>query len=68
MKMPQMTGDKLVQEILSIRSDIPIIICTGFSEIFNGEKATEIGATGYLEKPIDKRGFAIKVRQALNGK
>jgi CheY-like chemotaxis protein len=68
MTMPQMTGDKLVKEILKIRSDIPIIICTGFSEKINEEKATEIGATGYLEKPIDRRDFAIKVRQALNGK
>jgi AmiR/NasT family two-component response regulator len=53
---------------LSIRPKIPIIICTGFSEKINGEKATEIGATGYLEKPLDKRGLAITVRQVLDGK
>ncbi len=68
MTMPQMTGDKLVKEILSIRPDIPIIICTGFCEKINGEKATEIGANGYLEKPLDKRDLAITVRQVLDRK
>jgi PAS domain S-box-containing protein len=68
MTMPQMTGDKLVKEILSIRPDIPIIICTGFCEKINGEKATEIGANGYLEKSLDKRDLAITVRQVLDRK
>jgi len=68
MTMPQMAGDKLMKGILSIRPKIPIIICTGFSEKINGEKATEIGATGYLEKPLDKRDLAITVRQVLDGK
>ncbi|RLB75906.1 MAG: hypothetical protein DRH24_18795 [Deltaproteobacteria bacterium] len=32
MTMPKMTGDQLVQEILKIRSDMPIILNTGFNE------------------------------------
>ncbi len=66
--MPKMTGDKLVKEILNIRPDMPIIICTGFSEKMNGEKAREIGATGYLEKPHEKRNLAQMVRNVLDGK
>jgi len=66
--MPKMTGDKLVKEILNIRPDMPIIICTGFSEKIDGEKATAIGASGYLEKPHDKLELAITVRQVLEGK
>ena len=66
--MPKMMGDKLVKEILSIRQDIPIILCTGFSEKINGEKATAIGAAGYLEKPHDKRELAITVRKVLDEK
>ena len=65
--MPQMTGDKLVNEILNIRSDLPIIICTGFSEKIDEKKAKAIGAADYIEKPIDKRAFAFAVRQVLNG-
>jgi len=66
--MPKMTGDKLVKEILNIRSDVPIIICTGFSEKMNGEKATAIGAAGYLEKPHEKLNLAKMVRKVLDGK
>ncbi|MGD8549522.1 MAG: response regulator [Desulfobacterales bacterium] len=64
--MPKMTGDKLVKEILNIRPDIPVILCTGFSEKLDEEKAREIGAADYLEKPLDKRDFAFKVRKVLD--
>jgi PAS domain S-box-containing protein len=68
MTMPQMTGEKLIKEVLSIRSDIPIILCTGFSETIDEEKAAAIGAVEYIEKPVDKRDFALKVRRVLDGK
>ena len=66
--MPKMTGDKLVKEFLNIRPDIPIILCTGFSEKIDEYKAREIGAADYIEKPLDKRDFAFKVRRVLDGK
>jgi CheY-like chemotaxis protein len=68
MTMPSMTGDKLVKEVLNIRPDMPTIICTGFSDKIDAEKAKEIGATEYIEKPVDKRNLAIKVRGVLDGK
>ena len=68
MTMPEMTGDRLVKEILNIRPDIPTILCTGFSEKLDEPKAKEIGAAGYIEKPLDKRDFASKVRKVLNKK
>jgi PAS domain S-box-containing protein len=68
MTMPKMTGYKLTREILNIRPDIPIILCTGFSEKINEKKAKEIGAAGYLKKPHDKRALAIRIRQVLDGK
>ena len=66
--MPKMTGDKLVKEILNIRSDIPIILCTGFSEKIDEKKAKATGVADYIEKPVDKRGFAYKVRKVLDRK
>jgi CheY-like chemotaxis protein len=66
--MPKITGGKLVKEILTIRPNMPIIICTGFSEKMDEEKAKEIGATGYLEKPHEKRYLAKMVRKVLDGK
>ena len=66
--MPKMTGDKLVKEILNIRPDMPIIICTGFSEKMDGEKARAVSALGYLEKPHEKRDLAKLVRKVLDEK
>jgi PAS domain S-box-containing protein len=64
--MPKMTGDKLVKEILNIRPDIPIILCTGFSDKIDEKKATAIGAADYIEKPLDKREFAFIIRKVLD--
>ncbi len=64
--MPKMTGDKLVGEILNLRPNIPIILCTGFSEKIDEKAAKAIGAVDYIEKPLNKRDFAIKVRKALD--
>ena len=66
--MPKMTGDKLVKEFLTIRPDIPIILCTGFSEKIDESKAKAIGAADYIEKPFDKRNFAFKIRRVLDEK
>ena len=64
--MPKMTGDKLVKEILNIRPDIPVILCTGFSEKIDEKKANAIGASDYIEKPLDKRDFAFNIRKVLD--
>ena len=67
MSMPNMTGDKLAQKLISIRSDIPIIICTGFSERIDKVKADSIGIKGLLLKPIVKSEMAKMVRKVLDG-
>ena len=64
--MPKMTGDKLVEKILNIRPDIPIILCNGFSKKIDEKTAKAIGAADYIEKPLDKREFAFKVRKVLD--
>jgi CheY-like chemotaxis protein len=66
MTMPHITGDKLVKMILKIRPDIPTVLCTGFSEKIDEEKAKEIGIRGYIEKPFDKGKLSWLVRKALD--
>lgn len=66
MTMPNMTGERLACELISIRPDIPIIICTGFSERLNREKAASIGVKGFLMKPIVKAEMARFVRKVLD--
>ncbi|WP_447964917.1 PAS domain S-box protein [Nitrospira sp. Ecomares 2.1] len=50
--MPTLGGDLLSREILKIRPDMPIILCTGFSHTIDMEKALEQGISAFLYKPI----------------
>ena len=65
--MPEMTGVKLSQEILAIRPDMPIIICTGFSQQLDDEKAKALGILKLLMKPLSRETLARAVREALDG-
>ena len=66
MTMPKMTGDKLAKEILSIRPDMPIILCSGFSEKIDAEKAAALGIRKYIEKPMDMSDFVVSIRKVLD--
>ncbi len=65
--MPQMTGADLAREILKIRSDVPIILCTGFSDIIDENRAKEIGIRGYLMKPVRIEDLARMIHQVTRG-
>ncbi len=66
MTMPKMTGDKLSIELRKIRSDIPILICTGFSETMSKEKAAFLSINGFLMKPIVTKDLSQMIRNILN--
>jgi len=66
--MPAMTGDRLTQEILKIRPDMPIIISTGHSERISDEKAKEMGIKAFLMKPLEMGELAETVRKVLDEK
>ncbi|WP_051327125.1 PAS domain-containing hybrid sensor histidine kinase/response regulator [Desulfatibacillum aliphaticivorans] len=66
MAMPKMTGDRLAAEMKKIRPDIPVMICTGFSERLNKEKAEAIGIEGFLMKPFNKNNLAVMLRKVLD--
>lgn len=66
MTMPKLCGNKLAQEMLSIRPDMPIILCSGFNPIVSGTKRQTVGIRKYLTKPIIKRELVIAVRQVLD--
>jgi CheY-like chemotaxis protein len=65
--MPKMPGDKLAAELMKIRPDIPILLCTGFSESMTEEKIESLGIKGLLLKPIIIRDLAKKMREVLDG-
>ena len=63
--MPNMTGDKLAEKIMGIRADIPVVLCTGYSEKFTRRNASEMGIQTFLMKPLVMRDLATVVRQAI---
>jgi PAS domain S-box-containing protein len=65
--MPEMTGMTLAQKMLQIRPDIPIILCTGYSEQVTRDGAREIGIREFLMKPLIMRDLARTIRMLLDG-
>jgi two-component system cell cycle sensor histidine kinase/response regulator CckA len=68
MTMPNMTGDVLASELMRIRPDIPVIICTGFSESLNEKTALARGIRAFVMKPVLKSQIARAIRKVLDGK
>jgi signal transduction histidine kinase/CheY-like chemotaxis protein len=66
MTMPNMTGDRLSMELMNVRPDIPVILCTGFSENMPKERASAIGIQGFLMKPMAMYDLAKTVREVLD--
>ena len=64
--MPNMTGETLAEKMMDIRADIPVILCTGYSEKITRKQASEMGIQCFLMKPLVMRDLATTVRQALS--
>lgn len=64
--MPKMTGGELALQLLQIKPDIPIILCTGYSETMSEEKAKSLGIKEFIMKPIKKKNFADSIRKVLD--
>ncbi len=67
MTRPNLTGEKPAGELMKIRADIPVILCTGFSEQITEERAKELGIKEYILKPIVMNKLAEIIRSVLDG-
>jgi len=67
MTMPHLTGAELSQKILQLCPDLPIVICTGYSEVLDAETAYEIGIKSYILKPVIISELATKMRIIFDG-
>jgi PAS domain S-box-containing protein len=65
MTMPGLTGRELAEELMTIRPDIPVILCTGYSELMNGKQALEKGIREFVMKPYTIMGLANTIRKVL---
>jgi PAS domain S-box-containing protein len=68
MAMPTMPGDVLAAKLVKTAPDIPILLCTGYSEIMSEKKAVSIGIKGFLMKPIVMKDLSDKIREVLDKK
>jgi nitrogen-specific signal transduction histidine kinase/CheY-like chemotaxis protein len=64
--MPKLTGLHLARKILTIRNDIPIILCTGHSDSVSPEKARAEGIKEFLMKPLGRQELAEVIRRVLD--
>ncbi len=64
--MPDLTGIDLAQRMLQVRKDLPVILITGHSETVSPEKATSVGISEFVMKPVSKREMAETVRRVLD--
>jgi CheY-like chemotaxis protein len=65
--MPEITGVELAREMLAVRADIPIIMCTGFSHLIDADAAKAAGVRAFTMKPLTKREIAKTIRTVLDG-
>ena len=64
--MPGITGLNLAREILKIRPDIPVILCSGHSDAVTLDTLKEAGITEFLMKPLAKKDLAEVIRRVLD--
>jgi signal transduction histidine kinase/FixJ family two-component response regulator len=66
--MPRLTGSELAQAVLRLRPGIPVILCTGFSDLMDEYTAKSLGIRVFIMKPYSAREMAAAVREALGTK
>ncbi|MGD9016506.1 MAG: ATP-binding protein, partial [Desulfobacterales bacterium] len=66
MTMPKMTGKELATRMLALRPNLPVIMCTGFSEQISEEKAKQIGIRAFIMKPVVVNHLAKTIRRVLD--
>ena len=66
LSMPHLTGLDLAVKMHALTPDIPIILCTGFSESISEETASDLGIQGLLFKPCSRTNLAESIRTVLD--
>ncbi len=65
--MPRMSGEKLAQEVLALRPDIPVLMITGNSAGLTRQRLRDLGVSDLLQKPMTRQALTTAVRRALDG-
>lgn len=66
--MPELTGVEMIKEIFKLTQDIPVILCSGYSDQVDEEKALQLGCAKYLDKPVNNQVLIQAVYGVLSAK
>lgn len=61
--MPDISGIDLAKNLLNLRPDLPVILCTGYSSLIEQEKAEKIGVRGFILKPFSRKEIGEMIRK-----
>jgi two-component system, cell cycle sensor histidine kinase and response regulator CckA len=64
--MPHMTGYELARQVLALRPDMPIILCTGYSETVTEHTAAAAGIRALLMKPLMRQELSEVIHRTLH--
>jgi PAS domain S-box-containing protein len=64
--MPGLSGEALARAVLTVRPDLPVLLCSGFSDGVVAERVMALGVRGVLGKPVSRADFAREIRRALD--
>jgi CheY-like chemotaxis protein len=65
MTMPLMTGKELITRIWNLNPEIPVFLCTGYSEKLSPDEAQSMGINEYIFKPLDWEELTTKIKNTL---
>ena len=68
MTMPGLDGLDLVEKLRATRSNLPVIVCTGFSENLDSAQTDAPGIDAFLMKPVAMSEMGRAVRKVLDSK
>jgi FixJ family two-component response regulator len=63
--MPGLSGVQLAAKMLTLREDLPIILCTGYSDVVDEDYISQYGIKGFMPKPIDSQELLRNIQELL---
>jgi two-component system, NtrC family, nitrogen regulation response regulator NtrX len=67
-KMPQMDGIEVIEKLMDICPEVPIIMISGHGNVETAVEALKKGAYDFIEKPLDLNRLLVTIRNALERK
>ncbi len=64
--MPNMTGDKMVAEMIKIKPDLSVIVCSGHSDLIGSDITDQKGIKAFMAKPVRMIDLNNKVREVFD--